>query len=243
MTLNRIWLVTVLTLLPLLSIAQERQLMEARVLNNERVLENVYIKNVTTGESALTNKNGTFLLQAQAGDTLVLSHVAMNDLIRILETDKFSDFRMEERENELEEVSLSEVSEINAVSLGIIQKEIKPLTTNERRLKTAGDFKWIHLLGILGGSLQIDPILNAINGRTKRLKRNIAIEKKEKNIAFLEGYTDYMKNNMGLSEVDMRKLIALAVEEEDVQVVIDSGNDARIHFFLQDTWIKFSATE
>ncbi|MFD0977591.1 hypothetical protein [Salinimicrobium gaetbulicola] len=240
---NRILLVMVLTLLPLLSIAQQRQLMEARVVNNDRVLENVHIKNITTGEYTLTNKNGTFLLQAQAGDTLVLSHVAMNDLIRILETDEFSDFRMEERENELEEVSVSEVSEINAVSLGIIQKEIKPLTTNERKLHTAGDFKWIHLLGILGGSLQIDPILNAINGRTKKLKRNITIEKKVKNIAFLEGYADYMKNNMGLSETDMRKLIALAVEEGEIQAVIDSGNDARVQFFLQDTWIKFSVTE
>lgn len=240
---NRIWLASVLSLLPLLLIAQNRQLMEARVLNNDRALEDVHIKNITTGESTLTNEYGKFLLQAQAGDTLVLSHVAMNDLISILENDQFSDFRMVERENELEEVSVSEVSEINAVSLGIIQKEMKPLTTYERRLRTAGDFKWIHLLGILGGSLEIDPILNAISGRTKKLKRNIAIEKKERNIAFLEGYTDYMKDDMGLSEADMRKLIALAVEEREIQVVIDSGNDARIQFFLQDTWIKFSAPE
>lgn len=237
---NRIWLAIVLTLLPLLSISQNRELMEARVLNNKSILENVHIRNITTGESTHTNHNGTFLLQAQAGDTLVLTHVAMYDLISILETVKVSDFRMEQRENELEEVSVSEVSEINALSLGIIQKEIKPLTTNERKLKTAGDFKWFHIFGILGGSLQIDPILNAINGRTKKLKRNIAVEKKVKNIAFLEGYTNYMRYDMGLSEDEMRKLIALAVEEREVQAVIDSGNDARIHFFLQDIWIKFS---
>lgn len=54
--------------------------------------------------------------------------------------------------NKLDDVYIKEKSEFNAVSLGIISKEIKPLSVNERRLYTAGDFKPIHLLSLLGGS-------------------------------------------------------------------------------------------
>ncbi len=36
-----------------------------------------------------------------------------------------------------------------------------------------------HLLALLGGSMPFDPVINAINGRTKRLKKQIKIEKKE----------------------------------------------------------------
>ena len=75
--------------------------------------------------------------------------------------------------NILDEVFIASNSEFNAVSLGILKKEIKPLTPYERQLYTAGDFKPVHLLSILTGSLNVDPIINAITGRTKRLKKYI----------------------------------------------------------------------
>jgi len=43
-------------------------------------------------------------------------------------------------------------------------------------------------LGILGGALAVDPILNAINGRTKRLKKEVVVEKNEKLLLRLEDY-------------------------------------------------------
>lgn len=82
-----------------------------------------------------------------------------------------------EQVNILEEVFIQSKSEFTALSLGIIQKEIKPPSPYERQLYTAGDFKPIHLLSLLGGSLQVDPIINAISGRTKRLKKYIQFEK------------------------------------------------------------------
>ena len=34
-------------------------------------------------------------------------------------------------------------------------------------------------VAILGGGLALDPIINAINGKTKRLKKEVALERKE----------------------------------------------------------------
>lgn len=237
----------VISLFSLYSIAQERTLLEGRVQSDEGLLENVAAKNISTGRSSATNNFGIFQLLAKEGDTLVFSHIGMNDLIKFLDS---SDVRkssltikMVGRINELEEVAITDVQEINAVSLGIIPKEIQTLSINERRLAEAGDFKWTQLLGLVGGGVPVNPILNAISGRTKKLKRNIVVEKKIRNIAMLEGYTDYMKSSMNLTEVQIGRLISLAVEEENIRQVLNSNNENQVHIFLIDTWLKFQHLE
>lgn len=179
----------------------------------------------------------------KAGDTLLLTYVGMEDLIAFIKEEDLKKiplkFNMKESSMELKEVMLDETSEINVVSLGIIPKEIEKLSMNERRLRTAGDFKPIHLLGLLGGSLEIDPILNAINGRTKRLKRNIKYEEKERNKAFLEiNYTEYMQEEMHLSEHEMNLLINEVIEDDELKDVMAAGNELQVQFFLIDRWIK-----
>lgn len=236
-----------LLLLLFLSIAaqsQEQSQVTGRVLNDSLPLGNVHIKNVTSGKFSVSNASGEFLLSLKAGDTLVLSHVAMNDLISFIISEDLLQpqviFRMSENSSELREVVINKNSDINVVSLGIIPKKIEKLSENERRLRTAGDFKLIHLLGILGGSLEIDPILNAINGRTKRLKRNIGIEKKQKQIAHLEiNYLEYMKKDMALTKQEIGYLISEAIEDEELETVIATGNEAQMKIFLQERWFRF----
>lgn len=241
------WFIIILGMLSFSTFAQERGEIRGRVSQNDSILENVVLRNVTTKRATVTNYKGYFSLMTSVGDTLLFSRIGSADLIKILnkadvETELL-EIKMKELINELQEVNIQNTPEINAVSLGIIPKEIKTLTTNERRLQTAGDFKWIHLLGLLGGKLKIDPILNAINGRTKQLKRNILIEQKLKNIAILEGYTTYLQEEMNLSKEEAQRIISFAGEEESVQQVIDSNNPDRIKFYLLDTWIKYKQPE
>lgn len=223
--------------------AQERQPLNGVILNYDTPLENVHIKNVTTGKYALSNSKGEFSLNSGTKDTLLISHVSMMDVVKFLsEADVAQDpliINMVNFANELKEITIQD-SGIDAVSEGIIPKKIEKLSVNERRLEVAGDFKFVHLLSILGGSLQIDPILNAINGRTKKLKKNLVIEKKGENIALLEySYKDYMLEDMGLNEEDAAKLITFCVEEESLQNAINSKNEGRVHLFLIESWEKY----
>lgn len=224
--------------------AQERKPLNGIILGYDAPLENVHIKNVTTGNYALSNVKGEFSLLSAQKDTLLISHVSMTDVVKFLsEADVAQDpliINMVNFSNELKEITINQNSGINAVSEGIIPRKIEKLSVNERRLEQAGDFKFIHLLSILGGNLQIDPILNAINGRTKKLKKNIAIEKKEEQIAILEfGYMEYMKENMGLKEEEIAKLITFCVEEKNIQNVINSKNDGVMHLFLLESWFNY----
>ena len=239
----RKFLLTFLLLQAFFVHAQERTQITGLVQHENIPLENVHVKNISSGKFSVSNFSGEFLLSLQQGDTLVLSHVGMNDLIRFTKAEdlqqKVMIFNMTESSSELREVVVDETSEINAVSLGIIPKKIEKLSDNERRLRAAGDFKPKHLLGILGGGVSFDAILNAINGRTKKLKRNVEVEKQQRNIAFLEiHFIDYMKREMKLNEQEAQMLIGFLIEDEELINVIDSGIEARMHLYLHEMWFR-----
>lgn len=219
--------------------------MQGIVRNQDSPLESVHIKNESSGKFSVSGENGIFQLNMKVEDTLVLSHVGMEDVIKFLTAEDLEKLplvlMMTESSEELREVMIKENSEINAVNLGIIPKKIEKLSMNERRLRTAGDFKPIHLLGILGGSLQIDPILNAINGRTKKLKRNIEVEKMQRNIAFLEvHYKTYMEEFMELESGEIGLLIDYMLERPELERLVEQKNDAEIKLFLHDSWFQLS---
>lgn len=223
--------------------AQERVQKTGLVKHENTPLENVHVKNISSGKFSVSNSSGEFLFSLKQGDTLVLSHVGMNDLIQFTKEEDLQEpvlvFNMTESSSELREVVVDETSEINAVSLGIIPKKIEKLSVNERRLRTAGDFKPKHLLGIIGGGVSFDAILNAINGRTKKLKRNVEIEKQQRNIAFLEiHYMDYMKKEMKLNDQEAQMLISFMVEDPELTNIIDSGIEARMHLYLYEMWYR-----
>lgn len=159
-------------------------------------IENVNILNLRSEKATVSDNKGVFVMLVKLGDVLVVSAINLETIHKkIVEKEMQSEgiiIKMALKTNNLKEVIINENRSINAVSLGILPKEAKKYTPAERKLRTAGDFKPIDLLGILGGALAVDPILNAINGRTKRLKKEVVIEKNEKLLLKLE---DYYKEN------------------------------------------------
>lgn len=182
------------------------------------------------------------------GDTL--SNKGRSDVFRSLKiSDSFyqaiSDSlnpSMLNKVNKLDEVFINSNSKYNAVTLGIIPKEIPRLSINERRLYTAGNFKPIHLLSLLGGSLEVDPIINAISGRTKRLKNYIKVEVKGSNLHFLEDhFMEYMVDNLNIGEEHIGRFLNYLVENEDLQAILDRKDYGELHFFIGDEWFRFKA--
>jgi len=83
---------------------------------------------------------------------------------------------MEALETTLNEVILTEYKSINPVSLGIIPANQKTFTPAERKLYTATGGGNTYGLNT---SVSLDGIINGISGRTKMLKKEIQVEKKE----------------------------------------------------------------
>ena len=221
------------------SYSQQKNTISGVVLVFDNPYNNVYVKNLSSNKEVITDKNGEFILEANLKDTLLFSSTQLIDLkIVLIETDFIASkikIVMEKKPIQLEEVTIKQYPNIDAVSLGIIPKKIKKLTNAERKLKKAGDFKPKDLITILGGSLALDPIFNSINGKTKKLKQDIEIEKKESNLLFLENnYYNYLNKDLKTLDEDIKKIFYYAIEEENIQILIDNKDTEKIKFLLCD---------
>jgi hypothetical protein len=158
-------------------------LLKAKIICQVDNLEAISVFNSTTNTFAKPSNLGFFEILAQPNDVLFFSGIQIQETKIVLQENDFTKkmffVRLNFKINVLEEVNVQNSNDINAVSLGIVSKSIKNFTPAERRLNEAGDFKPIQLLGLLGGSLPLNPILNAISGRTKQLKKQLVVERKE----------------------------------------------------------------
>ncbi|MFV8440852.1 hypothetical protein [Flavobacterium sp. LB2P44] len=175
---------------------------------------------------------------AKANDVLLLTDVNLKPYRKIVSS---NDFKLEvlliqmvSKATELNEVIVNTHPAINAKNLGVISKNQKKFTLYERRLATAGDFKPIMLLSLLGGSMPLDPLINKINGRTKRLKKLVVLEKKEKYIKLIsELYgQEYFTDKLGIARDYVSDFKYFIVENENFLKILESRNEQRISFFM-----------
>ncbi len=193
MTKNNLFLLLCFLFLQLVA-SQERKII-GKILVSDGSPANVHVVNVANEQEVVSDVQGAFSISANIDDVLVFSAEHLEFQRLIVEKDLYYKGKIEitmiAKPLELDEVKIVNHNNINAVDLRILAKPAKEYTPAERRLRTAGDFKPVQLLGIIAGGMEFDPIINAINGKTKRLKQEVKLEKKELLLAKIsENYTD-----------------------------------------------------
>jgi len=165
------------------------------VVLGEESIENIHVINQTQKKYATTNDKGSFEIEAIKNDTIVFTSVQYKPLTHIVTADNIKNktviINLEVLVNQLPEALIGftltgDLSKdvlnsdakrtINFYDVGIPGYKGKQKTKSERLLAEAGEFKPIMLLGLLGGSVPLNPILNGISGRTKKLKKRVALE-------------------------------------------------------------------
>lgn len=163
--------------------SQSEKLVHGKVLANGNYAAGIDVVNLVNEKSAITNEKGEFYILAKEDDLLVLSAISFEYKRRIITKEDVDSgiirIDMVPKTTSLDEVVITKYKDLDAYELGILEAPAKRYTPAERRLKTAGDFKPIDLLGLVFGQFPLDPVLNAINGKTKRLKKEVQIEKRE----------------------------------------------------------------
>ncbi len=215
--------------------------LKGMVLFEKFPLENVNVSNLATSILATTDVTGEFSLFVKLGDTLQLNFLGMETIKRVVDQRDFElakmTFNMIMASSKLDEVK---INTIDAVSLRIIPKKVKPLTVNERKFASESKINSIDLIK-LGFRLELVPILNAINGRTKELKNNIKIEKKEAMITHLKtNYSDYLLSKLKLTEGE--KLVQFyyyLVDLKGIENEVYNQNTAQVNFYLFNKYMEF----
>lgn len=156
--------------------SQDRQTILGRIISGNNGVPNVYVINKTAAVEVKTDAKGYFSVAAKAGDKLIFynSKIIVREFTLNEDSFKTSPLVISVNYNayELDEVVIDKYGKINAESLGLVPKGQKRYTVAERRVRTASAMT-------LGTIISIDPIINAISGRTKMLKKAYEIEKLE----------------------------------------------------------------
>jgi carboxypeptidase-like protein len=163
--------------------------LEGRVYSPESDVAAVHVLNTTLGKASITDDNGFFSITVKLNDTLVFSaiqfkrkmmvvtaavleskmlYVPLQDALTELDEVVVTPYNLSgDMAKDLEKMEIEPV--ITASTLGLPNAYVKPKTQAERKLfeATTG-----------GGIIPLNPVLNAITGRTKMLKKRIARNEK-----------------------------------------------------------------
>ncbi len=233
------WLLLWVFLLPLAVLSQDREGLQGKVMADENPISNIYVINATAGTETRTAIGGGFTIEAKAGDRLVFYSPSIITREFVIKQEAFKQqpflVTVTLQAYELNEVVLNKYGAVDEESLGLVPKDQKQYTPAERRVKTAGEFKPIFMLGALGGALPLDPIINAISGRTKMLKKELETERKEQ---VLE-----MTNNLYDSEAQItaeykipseyvKGFLYYCVENAEFSQALKAKNDKQAKFLM-----------
>ncbi len=222
--------------------AQERNLVKGRVHSSGYGINDVLVVNLNAEAETRTDSIGNFRLNAKIGDLFVISDHRIETLKVRYTPDMVKNgvltLNVTMAVTEIEEIAITR-SNITSQSLGIPMG--KKYTASERHLKTAGDFKPVHLLGILGGSLPIDPIINAVNGRTKRIKKEITIERKELALKKLDALftEDYFTERLKVPDDYVAGFKSFSIDNENFLQVLNEGHKEKIEMSLADLAVQY----
>jgi hypothetical protein len=214
--------------------SSELVFLKGKITCSSKDVKEVNVFNLRSESSSTTDEMGDYTLFVKAGDTLNFSSVQIETKrIVIKEADLTKSILVTALVSKviaLEEVEIKEYKNINAVSLGILDKPAKQYTPAERKVYTAT-------------STPVDGLINAISGRTKMLKKEVVVEKKEmmlQKIENLYGY-DFFTTKLKIPKNNVRGFWYYAVEDEKLVAALKTKNKTMITFILTDLSKKYLA--
>ena len=93
----------------------------------------------------------------------------------------------------------------------------------------------------MGGSVSADPLLNWISGRTKMLKKGLAVEKKEFYLTQLENMfsDDYLISKLKIPAEYVKGFVYYVVENEQLVSNLKMKNKSMTAFLLGELAVKY----
>jgi hypothetical protein len=218
--------------------AQQRKPLDGRVLAGDAYVVGLFVINKHTGAETKTDGNGNFTIAARPGDRLTIYSPQIEVRDFVVSAASFNEHpykvEVEPKATELNEVV---IVEMNPEKMGLVPKGQKQLTVAERRLKTASEFKPNFMFMLMGGiSMPLDSIINAISGRTKMLKKNLATEHKEFALDKISSiYTEQqIISQLKIPAELVQGFVYYAVEDPDCAEALRLKNDALVKMRLMD---------
>ncbi len=213
-------------------------------------IDRIHIINKTANRFTITNDDGEFIIAATINDTILISAIQYEALEVLVTADiiksKFILVNLTDKITELDEVVVGKVltgdllldiknsdvkRELNFYDLGIPGYTGKLKTQSQRRL---------HEATTGGGIVPLNPILNWISGRTKKLKEQIAREDIDYSMReVMSDLSEILFNIDNLEESKRVEFFYFVTDDPDFMPLSKSNNDLKTLVFLQNKLEEF----
>jgi hypothetical protein len=96
-------------------------------------------------------------------------------------------------------------------------------------------------LGLLGGSLQLDPIFNAINGKSKRLKKEIKLEHLQKRLALFQSFfpKEILINQLNINSDEVIEFTYFVLDKPEFVTLLEARDSGKMLFYLMQKQVQF----
>lgn len=229
----------------MLAIAQQQVRLRGKVVSDSIAIPSVTVMNLVTEQVVQSNAQGEFSIDAKEDDLLVFSHLNYEYKRRLIDSDDLKKgaitVKLIYKPTELEEVVI--LRDINPEDLGLVPKGQKKYTVAERRLKQAGEFKPMAMIGMVAGlSIPVDPIINAITGRTKMLKKDVKTERKERFLAKVGSMynTEYFTDRLRIPSDYVEGFKYYIVDDINFTTALESEKKPRIDLEITQLAQKYN---
>ena len=217
--------------------AQEKSVkdIQGKVYAESASVEGIHVLNLVSEKATVTDALGEFFIEAKQGDLLVFSAVHLNYWRKSIKENDFKtgflEVIMTPKEVKLNEVVLTEYTKINAQELGIINYKPKAYTPAERKLRPT-KITQMDLIGLMAFRLPLDPLLYWATGRTKMLKNDLKIEKKELLLRKLNDWNDneFYANQLKIPKEFVDGFKYYIIYDDELMSYLQSNNKIQGNF-------------
>ena len=206
------------------------KLLQGIIVADDALLSGIEVVNLGNEKVALTNSKGEFSILAKADDILVFSSKSLEMRRVLIDEDDLKSgiitVNMYPKINELDEVIVKK-SSVEGVSIIPGQKQYTPA---ERKLRTATS-------GVL------DAPINWMSGRTAMLKKEVAVERKERlldKIGIL--YEDkYYIETLKIPEIYIDDFQRYIIEDKEFTAALKVKNRTMMLFLISKLAVNYNA--
>ena len=230
---------------PMFVFSQNDTLIKGKVVSESNSLEGIHIFNISQKTGEITDARGYFNIKVRLNDTLQFSAVHLKATQYIIKQNDLKEelifVQMKSLISELDEITLTKYKNINAVSLGIVPANQRTYTPAERKLYTAGGFKWYSPLLIPLGGMSVDGMINAISGRAAMLEKELVIEKKEMLQAKTSDYFErtYFTETLNIPQEYVEGFLFYIAENLRYAQAMKDKNKTMATFILSELAVEF----
>lgn len=207
--------------------SQTDSIIKGKIIVETNDNEGINIVNISNKTNTISGNGGYFKIKAKVNDTIMFSAIHLVAEKHVVTKKDFGKdllfIKLEIYTRHIKEIMVTNADDLNAESLGLVPKGQKKYTPAERRLKTAGDFDGQFGLNTAFG---LDPLFNAISGRTKQLKAELEVERKE----FLQTKintnfdSEFITNQLHIPAEYVEGYIFYIVEDSELRQAVKAKN-------------------